>query len=147
MSQKYLMNKKIFSWCLYDFTNSSYSAVIAATIFPVYYANFIVGNDSGAGDLWWGRAIAVSMAIVAISSPILGGIADYSNTRKRMLLCFTLLCIFAVASFSFLQKGMVIEGFTLMVIANIGMESSIIFYNAFLPIISKQTHQGRVSAW
>ncbi|HNQ63338.1 MAG TPA: MFS transporter [Syntrophorhabdaceae bacterium] len=141
------MNKKIFSWCLYDFANSSYSAVIAATIFPVYYANFIVGNDSGAGDLWWGRAIAVSMAIVAISSPILGGIADYSNTRKRMLLCFTLLCIFAVASFSFLQKGMVIEGFTLMVIANIGMESSIIFYNAFLPIISKQTHQGRVSAW
>jgi len=141
------MNKKIFSWCLYDFANSSYSAVIAATIFPVYYANFIVGNDYGAGDLWWGRAIALSMAIVAISSPILGGIADYSNTRKRMLLSFTLLCIFAVVSFSFLRKGMVIEGFVLMVLANIGMESAMIFYNAFLPIISEQTHQGRVSAW
>ena len=141
------MNKQIFSWCLFDFANSSYSAVIAATIFPVYYANFIVGNESGAGDVWWGRAIAASMAVVAISSPFLGGIADYSKTRKRMLLFFTLLCVAAVASFSFLQKGMVIGGFALIVLANIGMESGIIFYNSFLPVISEPTHQGRVSAW
>jgi MFS transporter, UMF1 family len=141
------MNKKIFSWCLFDFANSSYSAVIAATIFPVYYANFIVGNESSAGDVWWGRAIAASMAIVAISSPFLGGIADYSKTRKKMLLFFTLLCVAAVASFSFLRKGMVMEGFALIVLANIGMESGIIFYNSFLPVISEPTHQGRVSAW
>jgi UMF1 family MFS transporter len=141
------MNKKIISWCLFDFANSSYSAVIAATIFPVYYANFIVGNESGAGDVWWGRAIAVSMAVVAVCSPFLGGIADYSKTRKRMLFFFTLLCVAAVASFSFLQKGMVIEGFVLMVLANIGMESGIIFYNSFLPVISEPTRHGRVSAW
>jgi UMF1 family MFS transporter len=141
------MNKKIFSWCLFDFANSSYSAVIAATIFPVYYANFIVGNESGAGDVWWGRAIATSMAIVAISSPFLGGIADYAKARKKMLLFFTLLCVAAVSSFSFLQKGMVMEGFALIVLANIGMESGIIFYNSFLPVISEPTHHGRVSAW
>jgi UMF1 family MFS transporter len=141
------MNKKIFSWCLFDFANSSYSAVIAATIFPVYYASFIVGNESGAGDVWWGRAIAVSMAVVAFTSPFLGGIADYSRTRKKMLLFFTLLCVAAVSSFSFLQKGMVLEGFVLVVLANIGMESGIIFYNSFLPVISEPTRQGRVSAW
>jgi len=141
------MNKKIFSWCLFDFANSSYSAVIAATIFPVYYANFIVGNESGAGDVWWGRAIALSMVFVAFASPFLGGIADYSKTRKKMLLFFTLLCVAAVSSFSFLQKGMAIEGFALIVLANIGMESGIIFYNSFLPVLSEPTHQGRVSAW
>ena len=141
------MNKKIFSWCLFDFANSSYSAVIAATIFPVYYAGFIVGNETGAGDVWWGRAIAVSMAVVAFTSPFLGGIADYSKARKKMLLFSTLLCVASVASFSFLRKGMVIEGFALMVLANIGMESGIIFYNSFLPVISEPTHRGRVSAW
>lgn len=141
------MNRKIFSWCLFDFANSSYSAVIAATIFPVYYSNFIVGNQSGAGDVWWGRAIAVSMAIVAVLSPFLGGIADYSKARKKMLILSTLLCIAAVASFALLKKGMVTEGFALIVLANIGMESGIIFYNSFLPVIAKQTHQGRVSAW
>lgn len=141
------MNKKIFSWCLFDFANSSYSAVIAAVIFPVYYANVIVGNETGQGDLWWGRAIALSMAVVAISSPFLGGIADYAKTRKRLLISYTFLCIASVASFYFLQEGSIVEGFILIVIANIGMEGGLVFYNSFLPEISKNTHQGRVSAW
>ena len=141
------MNKRITSWCLFDFANSSYSAVIAATIFPVYYANIIVGNAAGMGDVWWGRAISVSMAIVAITSPFLGGIADYAKIRKRLLLFFTFLCIAAVASFSFLRKDMAIEGFALIVLANVGMEGGLVFYNSFLPEIVKPTHQGRVSAW
>ncbi|MCX5806340.1 MAG: MFS transporter [Proteobacteria bacterium] len=141
------MNKTILSWCLFDFANSSYSAVIAATIFPVYYANVIVGNSAGMGDVWWGRAISVSMAIVAITSPFLGGIADYAKIRKRLLLFLTLLCIAAVALFSFLSKGMAIEGFILIVLANIGMEGGLVFYNSFLPEIVQPTHQGRVSAW
>lgn len=141
------MNKKILSWCLFDFANSSYSAVIAAVIFPVYYANVIVGNETGLGDLWWGRAIAVSMAVVALSSPFLGGIADYAMIRKRLLIFYTILCILSVALFHFLHKGMIIEGFILIVIANIGMEGGLVFYNSFLPEISETTHQGRVSAW
>lgn len=141
------MNKRVFSWCLFDFANSSYSAVIAAVIFPVYYTNVIVGNEIGLGDLWWGRAIALSMAIVALSSPFLGGIADYAKIKKRLLIVYTLLCILSVALFYFLHKGMVIEGFILIVLANIGMEGGLVFYNSFLPEITKTTHQGRVSAW
>jgi UMF1 family MFS transporter len=140
------MNKKILSWCLFDFANSSYSAVIASVIFPVYYVTHIVGN-SGEGDLWWGRAIALSMAFVALSSPFLGGIADYAKIRKRLFVGYSLLCISSVASLYFLQKGMVIEGFVLIVLANIGMEGGLVFYNSFLPEISNITHQGRVSAW
>lgn len=141
------MNKKILSWCLFDFANSSYSAVIAAVIFPVYYANVVVGNETGQGDLWWGRAIAISMAVVAISSPFLGGIADYAKIRKRLLIGYTFLCIASVASFYFIQKDMALEGFILIVLANIGMEGGLVFYNSFLPEITKTTHQGRVSAW
>ncbi|MCX5813137.1 MAG: MFS transporter [Proteobacteria bacterium] len=141
------MNKTITSWCFFDFANSSYSAVIAATIFPVYYANIIVGNTAGMGDVWWGRAISVSMAIVAITSPFLGGIADYAKIRKKLLLFLTLLCIAAVASFSFLSKDMAIAGFVLIVLANVGMEGGLVFYNSFLPEIVQPTHQGRVSAW
>ena len=50
--------KQVISWCLFDFANSSYSAVIAAVIFPVYYTTQIVGNQNGMGDLWWGRAVS-----------------------------------------------------------------------------------------
>lgn len=142
------LNKKdILSWCLFDFANSSYSAVIAAVIFPVYYSRVIVGAQGGEGDLWWGRAISFSMAVIAISSPFLGGIADYAGKRKRFLFIYTYLCILSVAAFSLLAKGMVIEGFVLIVLANIGLEGGLVFYNAFLPDIAPQDYQGRVSAW
>lgn len=142
------MNKRhILSWCLFDFANSSYSAVIAAVVFPVYFSHVIVGNGGGQGDLWWGRAISLSMVIIAITSPFLGGIADYAGLRKKFLFAYTCLCILSVASFSVLQKGMVMEGFLLIVLANIGFEGGLVFYNAFLPEITSKDHQGRVSAW
>jgi len=143
-----LRNKKqIISWCLFDFANSSYSAVISAVIFPVYYANQIVGNESGLGDLWWGRAISLSMVVVVATSPFLGGVADFGGIRKRLLFLYTLLCISAVASFSLIHKGMIIEGFLFASLANIGMEGGLVFYNSFLPEIAEKEYQGRVSAW
>ena len=142
------LNKKhIISWTLFDFANSSYSAVIASVVFPVYYANTIVGNETGLGDLWWGRAISVSMAFVALSSPFMGGIADYGGIRKKFLLLYTALSVSAVASLSILEKGMVFEGFVLIIAANLGMEGGLVFYNSFLPRIAPQEYQGRVSAW
>jgi UMF1 family MFS transporter len=142
------LNKKhIISWTLFDFANSSYSAVIASVVFPVYYANTIVGNETGLGDLWWGRAISVSMAIVALSSPFLGGIADYGGKRKRFLFIYTALSVAAIASLSILNTGLVFEGFVMVIAANFGMEGGLVFYNSFLPRIAPREYQGRVSAW
>ena len=142
------LNKKhIISWVFFDFANSSYSAIIASVVFPVYYANTIVGNEAGLGDLWWGRAISVSMAVVALTSPFLGGIADYGGIRKRLLFIYTFISIIAIASLSILEKGMIFEGFLLIALANLGMEGGLVFYNSFLPRIAPQEYQGRVSAW
>jgi len=142
------MNKKyVISWTLFDFANSSYSAVIVAVVFPVYYVNVIVGNDAGLGDAWWGRAISISMAIVALSSPLLGGIADYSGLRKKFLFIYTVLSVAAIASLSLLERGMFFEGVLLVIAANIGMEGGLVFYNSFLPRIAPHEYQGRVSAW
>jgi UMF1 family MFS transporter len=142
------LNKKyIISWALFDFANSSYSAVIASVVFPVYYVNSIVGNEAGLGDLWWGRAISASMAVVALTSPFLGGIADYGGIRKKLLFLYTAFSVSAIAGLSVLQKGMVYEGFALIALANLGMEGGLVFYNSFLPRIAPQEYQGRVSAW
>lgn len=142
-----LDKKRILSWCLFDFANSSYSAVIAAVIFPVYYANVIVGNNRGEGDLWWGRAISLSMLFIALSSPFLGGIADYAGLRKRLLALYTALCVAALLGFSLLTPGAVITGFILIIFANIGMEGGLVFYNSFLPRIAPAGYHGRVSSW
>jgi MFS transporter, UMF1 family len=142
-----LFSKKIFSWCLFDFANSSYSVLIASAMFPLYYTMTVVGNDQRQGDVWWGRAISLSMAIVAVSSPFLGGIADYAKMRKRLLFVYTALCVFATASLFFVREGMALKGFILIVLANVGMEGGIVFYNAFLKDIVSSSHQGRVSGW
>ncbi|RMH12868.1 MAG: MFS transporter, partial [Gemmatimonadetes bacterium] len=50
------MNRKtVGAWALYDFANSVYPAVIQTAVFSAYYTTYIVGNDQGLGDLWWGR--------------------------------------------------------------------------------------------
>ncbi len=136
----------ILGWCFYDFANASYSAVITAVIFPVFYADRIVGNASGLGDLWWGRAVSLSMLIAAISSPFAGGIADRAGRRKSFLVFYTLICIFFVAMFSFLKAGDVFEGFLLIVAANAAREGGLVFYNAFLPDLAPWRYWGRVSA-
>jgi len=138
---------EIASWCLYDFANSSYSAVISAVVFPVYYANVVVGNEAGRGDLWWGRAVSLSMLFVALSSPFIGGIADRSGLRKKFLALYTFISVTAVALFSTLREGSVAEGFFLILLANIAMEGGLVFYNSFLPGIAEREYQGRVSAW
>ena len=61
--------RRILAWCLYDFANSAYSAVIVATVFAVYYVSHIVGNEHGLGDLWWGRAISGSLLLVVLTTP------------------------------------------------------------------------------
>lgn len=138
--------RKILAWCLYDFANSSYSAVITAVIFPVYYTQVVVGN-SGQADAWWGNAVSLSMILVALSSPVLGVISDELGIRRQLFIAYTLISATAVASFSFLQKAMALEGFLLFVLANFAMEGALVFYNAFLPEITDKNTIGRVSAW
>ena len=138
---------RILAWCLFDFANSSYSAVIAAVVFQVYYINRIVGNEGGKGDLWWGAAISLSMLIVSLTSPFLGGISDHAGLRKRLLAFYTALCVLAIAGFVFIAPGAYLLGFVLIVLANTGMEGGLVFYNSFLPQIAPPERQGRVSAW
>ena len=137
----------VVAWAFYDFANSSFAAVILATIYAAYYAMGVVGNERGAGDLWWGRVISVSMATVALTSPFLGGIADRAGVRRRLLIGFTALSVVATALMATVEPGMVVWGFLLAVVGNVGFEGALVYYNAYLPEIAPRQMQGRVSGW
>src|SRR5262245_59478732 len=98
-------------WALYDFANSAFAAVIMATIYSAYYALSVVGNAQGAGDLWWGRAVSTSMAIVALSSPLLGGLADRAGVRRQLFIGFTALSVAATALMATVTPGRIVWGF------------------------------------
>jgi len=137
--------RHVAAWASYDFANSVYPAVITSTVFGVYFANVLVGNDTGRGDFWWGLVGSVSVAVVALTSPVLGAIADMAGLRKRLLALYTALCIVATACFVFLEPGMVRTAFLVAVAANIGFEGALVFYNAYLPEIAPRAYRGRVS--
>ena len=139
-----LDKKRVAAWALYDFANSVYPAVVTTTVFSVYYVRHVVGNSNGLGDLWWGRAISVSMLFVALSSPILGAAADAAGARKTPFF-FTSLCVVSVAMLTTVKEGMVFWGFALVVLANIGFEAALVYYNAYLPDIAPREKRGLVS--
>jgi UMF1 family MFS transporter len=142
-----MMNRKhIVSWALYDFANSIYPAVVTTAVFGAYYASKIIGDEEGLGTLWWGRVGSVSVLFVALSSPFLGSIADKAGVRKKMLLFYTYLCIISVALFVIIEPGMILRGFFLAVLANIGFEGALVYYNAYLPELAPQEKQGSISA-
>ena len=142
------MNRRaVVAWALYDFANSSFAAVVMATIYSAYFAGYVVGNAHGEGDLWWGRVVSASMAIVAATSPILGAIADLAGIRKALFIAFTVLSIAATALMTTVEPGMLAWGFLLAVVGNIGFEGALVYYNAWLPELAPPDRQGRLSGW
>jgi UMF1 family MFS transporter len=139
--------RAVVSWLLYDFANSAYVAVIPATVYAKYYALSVVGNERGEGDLWWGRAVALSMAIVAIASPPLGAIADHAGLRKRFLATLTYVSVGATALMATVDPGEAVWGLVLAVVATVGFEAAIVYYNAYLPDLADETRRGRLSAY
>lgn len=145
MARGILNRKLVGAWALYDFANSVYPAVIQTAVFSAYYTSVIVGNEDGLGDLWWGRVGSVSVLLVAMTAPLLGSIADMAGIRKRMMLAYTGVCVLGVSMFTMLEPGDVMLGFVLAVIANIGFEGALVFYNAYLPEIAPRDRRGWVS--
>jgi UMF1 family MFS transporter len=137
----------VVAWLLYDFANSAYVAVIPATVYSKYYVQGVVGNERGEGDFWWGLAITLSMATVAVASPPLGAIADYAGLRKRFLATLTYLSVGATALMATVEPGDVLWGLLLAVVGTVGFEAAIVYYNAYLPDLADETHRGRLSAY
>ncbi|MCY3808552.1 MAG: MFS transporter [Gemmatimonadetes bacterium] len=139
--------RAVRSWILYDFANSIYPAVVTTAVFPVFYRGTIVGGEGGLGELWWGWAVAASAIIVAVTSPLLGAIADRSGARKRFLCFYVATCLVGVALMTTLQPGMIVAGFLVFILANVGFESANVFYNAYLPDIVSPERLGRTSGY
>ena len=134
---------RVFVWTLFDFANTAFSVIIVTVIYSKYFSNYVTD-----GQRWlWGLAVSLSMVLAALLSPPLGAIADFSRNRKRFLLMFTLISVMCTALMFFVNKGDILLGFILFVLANIGFESGLVFYDAFLPNLTEKKNFGRVSGY
>jgi UMF1 family MFS transporter len=146
ISESFLSRARIFSWTLFDFAITAFFVVILTVGYPLYFKE-IVAQGSPQGDLLWGSAFSISMCFVAFLSPVLGAAADYGAGKKRFLFFFTFLCVVATALLYFVGPGSIFSGVVLLVLANIGYEAGLVFYDAFLPEIATERTYGRVSGY
>ena len=134
---------RIFSWTLFDFGNTAFSVIIVTVIFPRYFIGHIADGHLGL----YGLAVSISMLIAALLAPPLGAIADFSQNRKRFLFLFTLASVVCTALLSLTGPGMIFIAMLLFIIANVGFEGGIVFYDAFLPGLTTRKSYGRVSGY
>lgn len=138
--------KNILSWILFDFANTSFSIVVVTFVYAIYFKE-VVCQKEPIGDFYWSLGTAISMLITAFISPVLGAIADYKSSKKQFLMFFTLLCIIFTSLLFFVSAGQILSGIIFFVIANVGFEAGLVFYDAFLPEITKEKNYGRVSGY
>ena len=132
-----------WAWYLYDFGNSAYAAVVLLAIYSAYFKEEVVGGAEG--SRFWGIAVGIAMLVVALTSPVLGTIADLSGVKKRFLFFYTAMACLFTATLFFVQEGDVLIGMLFFILAEIGYRSAQVFYNALLPEIASPEEMGRIS--
>ena len=139
--------KVIRAWCMYDWANSGYATSGGAAIFPVYFV-FLFKDSLGesvslfgftlTSSSTWSLGIAFATAIVALSSPVLGVIADRVAIKKALLWTYTIVgSLFTILMFFSAYTGQPWLWFLgMFIIANVGFAGCLVFYNTFLPHIA-----------
>ena len=139
----------------YDWANSVYQLTIASAIFPVYY-NQVTRNGSDftvhffgipiINTVLYSWAIAAAYLVVALFSPLLSSIADYTGWRKGFMKAFTWLGALSCGALFFFDKNHLELGIIAFALGTVGYGGSLVFYNSFLPVIAAPEDQDRVSA-
>ncbi|MFT5256832.1 MAG: UMF1 family MFS transporter [Arenicella sp.] len=146
--------KLINAWAFYDWANSVYSLVISTAVFPLFYSGItkgkvisFLGVEWDHPDTLYSYTLSFSFLVVAIMSPILSAIADYTGNKKKFLKIFCTIGAISVMSLYFFEGlDTVWIGIVFTFFASIGFWSSIVFYNSYLPEVAHPEDQDRVSA-
>lgn len=141
-----MTNKKnVFIWSLFDFGNSSYAVIIVAFVYAVFFKKVVAGGLPVA-DFYWALAINISMIISAVLNPVCGAIADFTFSKKKFLLVFTLLCVVSTALMYFTGEGTIMLALVLFIFSNIGFQTGLTFYDAFMSEVSEPKDYNKVSS-
>lgn len=136
-------SRERWAWYFYDFGNSAYAAVVLLAVYSAYFKGQVVGGAEG--SRLWGLAVGIAMLVVALISPVLGAIADFSGTKKRFLFFFTSMAVIFTSLLFFTREGTVAIGMAFFILAEIGYRSAQVFYNSLLTEIAGPDEIGRVS--
>ena len=132
-------------WILYDVGNSAF-IMLVSTIIPIYF-NYLAGN-AGISEVdylaYWGYAASVATVIVALVGPILGSVADTKNYRKPLFVISMMVGVIGCAALSVPTSWIVF--LAVFVIAKVGYNASLIFYDSMLVDVTTGERMDMVSS-
>jgi UMF1 family MFS transporter len=144
------------AWASYDWANSVYNLTITTAIFPIYY--LLVTSSAFGGteveffgfsiknSVLYSYSVSFSFLLIAMLSPLLSGVADYSGKKKRFMQFFTYLGSLSCIALYFFHGENIEYGIICFILASVGYAGALVFYNAFLPEIATADKFDEVSA-
>ena len=140
--------RDIVAWCAYDWGSSAPPAIIISFVFATYFTE-VIAPDSTTGTAMWGNMMSASGVAIALLSLVLGPVADQGAGRKTWLGLFTGIAVLAGALLWFVVPGpsWLLGALALCFAVNVGLEVSMVFYNAMLTDVAPPHMVGRVSGW
>ena len=146
LSRLGLSRPELRAWAMYDWAVSAVQTTIMVAVFPIFFKRVAAGDLPDATSTQYiATANSVAMALIAVLSPILGAMADYTAAHKRMLGTFMGFGASAVAAMFFIGRGDVWLAYWLFVAALVGAAGSMVFYESLLPHVARAEEIDRVS--
>jgi UMF1 family MFS transporter len=142
-----LNRPELRAWAWYDWANSAFMTTVVAAVFPIYYARVAAADvDAATATFRFGIATTIALTLVAITSPVLGALADTTGRKKPLLALFTGIGVAATAALALVGRGDWPLALALFMLGNIGIYGAITFYDALLPHIAAPEELDRVSS-
>ena len=146
LSRLGLSTPELRAWAMYDWANSAFWSTIVTAVFPGFFGDFAAEGlspiDATSRFAW---ATTAALAVVAILAPVLGALADHRPLKKRMLAVFLAIGVIATLLMSTIGRGEWAYALVLFMVANIGVASTLVFYDSLLPHIAPPGEIDRVS--
>ncbi|MCE4956540.1 MFS transporter [Macrococcoides caseolyticum] len=157
---KLLLSLPIFSWALYDFSNTIFSANIVTLFFPQFVTEQL-GTDpviAQVSSTWIAYSASVAALLLIVLSPIYGVYIDHTQKKKKWVIIFTLVVFACTYLMGYIYQADIKQQLwgipvsfliiiILFTIAKFMYNSSLVFYDAMMSSLSPKEDHSVISGF
>lgn len=148
LKNRAMMNKKVFSWALYDWANSVFYTTVMAGFFPVFFKKYWNTEATVSQSTErLGIILAVSGFCLAVLSPFLGVLSDYRRSKKKFLALFLVLGSISCAGLFFVPQGDWLSAAVLYGFGFFCAAASVVFNDSLIVSVTTPDKYDQVSSF
>ena len=131
------------NWIKYDVGNSAF-VLLNTSVVPIYFQSLLTPDIADNSMALWGVAQTIASLVIALLMPVLGTLADRQGYKIKFFLGFFLTGLVGCLSLSIPMQWLTF--LVVFVLATIGLNSSMTFYDAMLTDVTTDERMDDVSS-